>query len=82
MFLGGFSMGAGVIGSLWPDRPAAAGVFLLHATTTVPEGIPIGTPVQGPVTAPRTTSRDIRRQKASSYQPAQGLAAKGRSAPD
>ena len=28
--LGGFSMGVGVIGSLWPDRPAAAGVFLLH----------------------------------------------------
>lgn len=47
--LGGFSMGVGVIGSLWPDRPAAAGVFLLHATTTVPEGIPIGTPVQAHV---------------------------------
>lgn len=44
--LGGFSMGVGVIGSLWPDRPAAAGVFLLHATTTVPEGVPTGTPVQ------------------------------------
>jgi dienelactone hydrolase len=47
--LGGFSMGVGVIGSLWPERPAAAGVFLLHATTTVPEGIPIGTPVQAHV---------------------------------
>lgn len=47
--LGGFSMGVGVIGSLWPDRPAAAGVFLLHATTTVPEGIPVGTPVQAHV---------------------------------
>jgi dienelactone hydrolase len=47
--LGGFSMGVGVLGSLWPDRPAAAGVFLLHATTTVPEGIPIGTPVQAHV---------------------------------
>jgi dienelactone hydrolase len=44
--LGGFSMGVGVLGSLWPDRPAAAGAFLLHATATVPEGIPIGTPVQ------------------------------------
>jgi dienelactone hydrolase len=44
--LGGFSMGAGVIGSLWPDRPAAAGVFCLHATTTVPEDVPSGTPVQ------------------------------------
>jgi dienelactone hydrolase len=44
--LGGFSMGAGVVGSVWPDRLAAAGVFLLHATTTVPEGVPAGTPVQ------------------------------------
>jgi dienelactone hydrolase len=49
--LGGFSMGVGVIGSLWPGRPAAAGVFLLHATTTVPEGIPTGTPVQAHVAA-------------------------------
>ena len=47
--LGGFSMGMGVIGSLWPDRPGAAGVFLLHATTAVPEGVPIGTPVQAHV---------------------------------
>jgi dienelactone hydrolase len=39
-------MGAGVVGSVWPGRLAAAGVFLLHATTTVPEGIPAGTPVQ------------------------------------
>jgi len=44
--LGGFSMGVGVVGSLWPDRPAAAGVFQLHATASVPEGIPAGTPVQ------------------------------------
>ncbi|BCK56144.1 dienelactone hydrolase [Nocardia wallacei] len=49
--LGGFSMGVGVIGDLWPDRLAAAGVFLLHATTTVPEGIPSGTPVQAHVAA-------------------------------
>lgn len=47
--LGGFSMGVGVIGGLWPDRPGAAGVFLLHATTAVPEGVPIGTPVQAHV---------------------------------
>jgi dienelactone hydrolase len=42
-------MGVGVVGSLWPGRPVAAGVFLLHAATTVPEGIPIGTPVQAHV---------------------------------
>jgi dienelactone hydrolase len=47
--LGGFSMGVGVIGSLWPDRPAAAGVFFLHAIATVPDGIPAGTPVQAHV---------------------------------
>jgi dienelactone hydrolase len=47
--LGGFSMGVGVIGALWPGRPAAAGVFLLHAITTVPDGIPAGTPVQAHV---------------------------------
>lgn len=47
--LGGFSMGVGVIGSLWPERPTAAGVFLLHATTTVPEHVPLGTPVQAHV---------------------------------
>lgn len=44
--LGGLSMGVGVVGSLWPERPAAPGVFLLHATTTVPAGIGAGTPVQ------------------------------------
>ena len=47
--LGGFSMGVGVVGSLWPDRLAAAGVFQLHATTPVREGIPAGTPVQAHV---------------------------------
>lgn len=47
--LGGFSMGVGVVGSVWPDRLSSAGVFLLHATTTVPEGIPAGTPVQAHV---------------------------------
>jgi len=46
---GGFSMGAGVVGSLWPDRLSAAGVFLLHAAALVPEGIPTGTPVQAHV---------------------------------
>lgn len=47
--LGGFSMGVGVVGSLWPDRLAAAAVFFLHATAPVPEGIPAGTPVQAHV---------------------------------
>jgi dienelactone hydrolase len=44
--LGGFSMGVGVIGALWPERLDAAGVFCLHAPPGVPEGIGAGTPVQ------------------------------------
>jgi dienelactone hydrolase len=44
--LGGFSMGVGVIGELWPQRADAAAVFCLHAPTTVPDGVGTGTPVQ------------------------------------
>ena len=44
--LGGFSMGVGVIGELWPERPDAAAVFCLHAPTCVPDGVRTGTPVQ------------------------------------
>ncbi|MFZ1995954.1 MAG: dienelactone hydrolase family protein [Solirubrobacteraceae bacterium] len=44
--LGGFSMGAGVIGELWPERTDAAAVFCLHAPTRVPDGVRTGTPVQ------------------------------------
>jgi dienelactone hydrolase len=45
----GFSMGVGVVGTLWPERLDAAGVILLHATTQVPEGIDPGTPVDAHV---------------------------------
>ena len=44
--LGGFSMGVGVIGELWPERTDAAAVFCLHAPTSVPDGVRTGTPVQ------------------------------------
>jgi dienelactone hydrolase len=44
--LGGFSMGVGVVGALWPERLEAAGAFLLHAPTLVPPGLRTGTPVQ------------------------------------
>jgi dienelactone hydrolase len=44
--LGGFSMGVGVVGALWPERLEAAGAFLLHAPTLVPPGVRPGTPVQ------------------------------------
>jgi len=47
--LGGFSMGVGVVGSLWPERLASSGVFQLHATARVPRGVGAGTPVQAHV---------------------------------
>lgn len=36
--LGGFSMGVGVIGELWPERLGAAAVFCPHAPRSVPPG--------------------------------------------
>ncbi len=44
--LAGFSMGAGVIGSLWDQREAAAGVVLLHGIAPVPASARAGLPVQ------------------------------------
>ncbi len=44
--LGGFSMGAGIAASLWPDRPAAAGILLLHSIAEIPANARAGTPVQ------------------------------------
>lgn len=49
--LWGFSMGVGVVGSLWPERLEAAGAILLHASTVVPDGVRPGTPVQAHVAA-------------------------------
>ena len=34
--LAGVSMGAGVVGHLWPQRPQTAGVLLLHGVTELP----------------------------------------------
>ncbi|GAB2581908.1 dienelactone hydrolase family protein [Streptomyces capparidis] len=44
--LAGVSMGAGVVSDLWPERPAAAGVLLLHATAEVPASVRPGSRVQ------------------------------------
>lgn len=44
--LAGFSMGAGVIGSVWGQRPDAADVLLLHGITPVPAGVRRGLPIQ------------------------------------
>ena len=42
----GLSMGAGVVGAIWPERLDAAAVILLHAPLIVPRGARPATPVQ------------------------------------
>jgi dienelactone hydrolase len=44
--LAGFSMGAGVIGSVWNQRRMAAGVVLLHGIAPIPGSARPGLPVQ------------------------------------
>jgi dienelactone hydrolase len=44
--LAGFSMGAGVIGSVWDRRRTAAGVVLLHGIASIPASARPGLPVQ------------------------------------
>ncbi|MEJ3655639.1 dienelactone hydrolase family protein [Actinomycetes bacterium KLBMP 9759] len=44
--LGGLSMGAALVGDIWPTRLDAAGAFYLHTAPPVPAGIRTGTPVQ------------------------------------
>jgi dienelactone hydrolase len=42
----GVSMGAGVVGAVWPERPATAGVVLLHAPADLPASTRAGLKVQ------------------------------------
>jgi dienelactone hydrolase len=44
--LAGFSMGTGVIGSVWDQRGTAAGVVLLHGIAPIPANVRAGLPVQ------------------------------------
>ena len=44
--LSGFSMGAGIAGALLAERPAAAGLLLLHGAAGDPGSIRVGLPVQ------------------------------------
>ena len=44
--LAGFSMGAAVAAALWPERPATAGLLLLHGLVAIPEGARPDLPVQ------------------------------------
>ncbi|MES4891742.1 dienelactone hydrolase family protein [Streptomyces sp. NPDC096012] len=48
----GMSMGAGVVADLWPERPAAAGVLLLHATAGLPATVRPGLRAQLHVAEP------------------------------
>ena len=42
----GFSMGAGVIASLWPDRPRAKAALLFHALAEIPKNVRPGLKIQ------------------------------------
>jgi len=42
----GFSMGVGVVGTLWPERPQAAAVVLLHALAALPASARLGLRLQ------------------------------------
>jgi dienelactone hydrolase len=42
----GFSMGVGVAGTLWPERPETAAVVLLHALAALPVNARPGLPLQ------------------------------------
>ena len=44
--LAGFSMGAGVISSLWPKREKTAGILLLHRVAPIAENARKGLPLQ------------------------------------
>ncbi|WUH64735.1 dienelactone hydrolase family protein (plasmid) [Streptomyces sp. NBC_00441] len=44
--LAGVSMGASVVADLWPERPATAGVLLLHAAVDLPVSVRPGLRVQ------------------------------------
>jgi dienelactone hydrolase len=41
----GVSMGAGVIGEIWPERLAARAIILLHGLATIPAHVQSATPV-------------------------------------
>lgn len=42
----GFSMGAGVVSSIWPERRQAGGIVLLHGLASVPANVDPHVPVQ------------------------------------
>ena len=41
----GISMGAGVIGDIWPERPAARAIILLHGLANIPSLVRPSTPI-------------------------------------
>lgn len=41
----GISMGAGVIGEVWPERPATRAIVLLHGLAAIPARVEPGTPI-------------------------------------
>ena len=43
--LAGHSMGAGVVGSVWPDRDLSAGIVLIHGLAEIPQNVRRGIPI-------------------------------------
>jgi dienelactone hydrolase len=56
--LAGLSMGAGVIGNLWPRRRHAGGVFLIHGLADIPNDARAGLPLQVHIASPDHFVRD------------------------
>ncbi|MFB4426039.1 dienelactone hydrolase family protein [Streptomyces sp. QL37] len=50
--LAGVSLGTGVVGDLLPERPATAGVLLLHAAVALPASVRPGPRMQSHVARP------------------------------
>jgi dienelactone hydrolase len=50
--LAGFSMGANVATQIWAERPATAGLLLLHGLGEIPEAPRAGVPVQAHLAEP------------------------------
>ena len=50
--LAGFSMGAGVVSNLWPGRPRAAAILMLHGLARVPEKVSPAVRIQAHIADP------------------------------
>jgi dienelactone hydrolase len=56
--LAGLSMGAGIVGSLWPKRRLTAGVLLIHGIADIPNNARAGLPLEVHIADPDHFVRD------------------------